>query len=66
MRDAAASIGGEPGRYAYDDFVIFNFPCYRAVLASMAKGALTNLLREFGAQSRLLETPQGRGCAKFI
>ena len=50
MRDAAASIGGEPGRYAYDDFVIFNFPCYRAVLASVGKGALTNLLREFGAQ----------------
>lgn len=48
MRDAAVSINGRPGRYVFDDFVLFNFPCYRSLLVSLAKGFARNLKHELG------------------
>lgn len=56
LRDAAVSLGGRPGRHPFDDFAIFNFPCRRALLASLARGLANNLLRELGVQGESSRT----------
>lgn len=49
VHEKASSLGGKPGRYPFDDFVICNFPCRRALLTSLASGLAKNMLRQFGA-----------------
>jgi hydroxyacylglutathione hydrolase len=47
-RDAAVSVQGRPGRHVFDDFSIFNGPCYGAVLIQLARAFLGNLRYEIG------------------
>ncbi|MDG6910232.1 MAG: MBL fold metallo-hydrolase [Nitrososphaerota archaeon] len=48
VKEAAASIKGRSGRYVFDDFAIYNFPCRRALMASMVRGLGRNFRYQLG------------------
>lgn len=43
IRDAAISVQNKPGAHVFDDFIIFNGPCYRAVMKELIRGWLFNV-----------------------
>ncbi len=43
VRDAAVTIADSPGAHVFDDFIIFNGPCRKAMAVQAARGAWTRL-----------------------
>ena len=43
VRDAAESVQNHPGVHVFNDFIIFNGPCYRANIKQVIKAAWLNL-----------------------
>ena len=48
IRSAANSVAHHPGAYAFDDFMVFHFPCSGAMARQLARGTLWNLRHRLG------------------
>ena len=47
VRDAAEAVQNYPGRHAFDDFVVFNGPCYGAIVKQLILASWMNLSNAF-------------------
>jgi glyoxylase-like metal-dependent hydrolase (beta-lactamase superfamily II) len=48
VRDAAVSVRNSSGAHRFDDFIIFNGPCYGAVIKQLVRASWSNLKHRFG------------------
>jgi hydroxyacylglutathione hydrolase len=47
VQDTEVSILSKHGVHAFDDFIISNFPCHRALTIELIRGSLLNLKQRF-------------------
>lgn len=52
VRDAAEAVGNRPGVYNFGTFIIFNGPCYGAVLRQLLRASWMNLEHLFGVSPK--------------
>ncbi len=48
IRDSAMAVSGRKGAHIFDDFIIFNGPCYGAVIKQLLRAAVSNFKYKHG------------------